>query len=118
MLGDSCKATLSHDTRSVTSAISKSLSTRGSTWAGTGDLVKLAKLCLCQDCVQTQLSDVVVAWVDELRSLDESEVGRADSVVDDQEMRSMVADLAPVKTLVAASVATRDLFSKVCGFLS
>jgi hypothetical protein len=61
---------------------------------------------------------VVVAWVDELRSLDESEVGRADSVVDDQEMRSMVADLAPVKTLVAASVATRDLFSKVCGFWS
>ena len=117
ILGDPCKATLSHDIRSVTTAVSKSLSKSGSAWAG-GDLINLARLCLCQDCSQTQLSDVVIAWVHELETPDEPKIERADSVVDDQEKRSMVADLAPVKTLVAASVATRDLLSKVYGFWS
>lgn len=118
ILVDSCKFMLSHNIRSVACAISKHFSKSDVSWTGAGALVNLARLCLCQDCSQTQLSDVVVAWMHELENTNGSEFDRADSVVDDQERKLMVTDLAPVKTLVAASVATRDLFNKVCGFWS
>lgn len=115
ILGDPCSATLPHGIRLATNAVLKQFTESGSAWSGC-ELVKLAKLCLCQDCGQTQLSDVVIAWVHELETQDEPELGRVDSVVDDQEKKSMVADLVPVKTLVAASIATRDVLSKVYGF--
>lgn len=118
LLADQCKAVLSHDIRPVTTSVSKSFSTSDSAWAETGTVVKLARLCLCRDCGQTQLSDVVVAWVQELENTNEPEIEKADSVVDDQEKKALVTDLAPVNTLIAASVATRDLFSKVYGFWS
>ncbi|KEQ65533.1 uncharacterized protein M437DRAFT_42014, partial [Aureobasidium melanogenum CBS 110374] len=117
ILVDSCKVMLSHNIRSVACAISKHFSKSDVSWVGTGYLVKLARLCLCQDCSQTQLSDVVIAWMHELENTNEPRFDEANSVVDDQK-RSMVAEPAPVRTLVAASVATRDLFSKVCGFWS
>lgn len=54
----------------------------------------------------------------ELENLNKPKVEKADSVVNEQEKRSLFADLVSVKTLVVASVTTRDLFSKVYGFWS
>lgn len=34
-------------------------------WALAGELIKLARLCLCEKC-QSQLTDFVMAWKDEL----------------------------------------------------
>jgi len=61
---------------------------------------------------------VVFAWVEELEHPVDRTVRRSDSVVDVDKMEvlSRIAEIAPVKSLVAASVATRDLVSKVWGF--
>ncbi|CAD0094130.1 unnamed protein product [Aureobasidium vineae] len=118
VLTDQCKTTLSNDTRPIVRAIPKSDSYGGNGWADAKYLAKLARLCLCQDCCQTHLSDVVIAWVNELLDPDGAEDERADSVVDPEETKPLITGLAPVKSLVAGSVATRNLFSKVCGFWS
>ncbi|CAD0112525.1 unnamed protein product [Aureobasidium uvarum] len=118
ILADQCKVTLSNNIRTTMSTFPKTDSYGSDAWTDTKYLFKLARLCLCEDCCQTQLSDVVVAWLNEILDAARDEDERADSVVDAEETKSLLAGLAPVKSLVAASVATRNLFSKVCGFWS
>jgi hypothetical protein len=120
LLAELCKATLSHDPLPTSTTISKHISKEVGVWAAAEYLVKLARSCLCDECCTTQLTDVVVAWVEELENPTERPVRRADSVIDAEKMvvSSKVVDIAPLKALVAASAATRDLVSKVLGFWS
>jgi hypothetical protein len=120
LLADQCKVTLSQNILPTAATIPSSILEIGDGWKETENLVKLARSCLCEDCYTTQLSDVVVAWVNELETPVERNVRRADSVVDTEEMGvvSRVVDIAPVKSLVAASVATREVFTKVLSFWS
>jgi hypothetical protein len=119
LLADQCKRTLSENMPSTTVSIPRSITQSDDGWTEAERLVKLARSCLCE-CCQTQLTDVVVAWVNEIENPIGATVRRADSVVDSEEMgiMSRVGDIAPVKTLVAASVATRGVFSKVFSFWS
>jgi hypothetical protein len=119
-LANPCKAALSHNTRPTFEPISRGIREERDGWKQAETLFKLARSCLCEECCQTQLSDVVVAWVNEIEDRVGKTVRRADYVVDLEEMdiMSRVADIAPVKTLVAASVATREVFSKVFSFWS
>jgi hypothetical protein len=120
LLANQCKATLSHNILPTISTGPESILKTGNAWSEAEYLIKLARLCLCEDCCITQLSDVVVAWINELENPVERIIRRADSVVDDEEMgvMSRVTDIAPVKSLVAASVATREIITKVWGFWS
>jgi hypothetical protein len=118
-LANPCKAVLPHDTRPAIDPNPRVLPNRGNIWAEAETLVKLAKSYLCEDCCTTQLSDVVVAWIKEIESPVERVRCRADSVVDcEGAIGSQGTDIAPVRSLVAASVATREVFSKVFGFWS
>ena len=120
LLAEQCKATLAHNTHLATHPISKSAVETGNVWTEAKHLVKLARSCLCEECCDTQLSDVVVAWVEELENPLHRTVRRADSVIDEEAVGavSRVVEMASVKSLVAASVATRDLVSKVWGLWS
>jgi hypothetical protein len=119
LLADQCKMALSENMSSSTDSIPRSITQSDNGWTEAERLVKLARSCLCE-CCQTQLTDVVVAWVNEIENPIGATVSGADSVVDPREMgiMSRVVDITPVKTLVAASVATREVFSKVFSFWS
>jgi hypothetical protein len=120
VLVNPCKAVLSNDTRPTIGQGSKTTHKPDNAWAEAETLVKLAKSCLCEDCCTTQLSDVVVAWVNEIENPVERGRRRTDSVVgsEDTSVVSRVVDISPVRTLVAASVATREVFNVVFGFWS
>lgn len=117
LLAKQCKAALSYNALPPAISFPKTNSEVGHGWDEAEYLVNLARRCLCEQCCATQLSDVVFAWVEELEHPVDRVVRRTDSVVDVDEMEvlSRIAEIAPVKSLVAASVATRDLVSKVWG---
>lgn len=120
LLADHCKRPLFHNIQTTPNATMKMVLNADSVWTEAGSLVRLARSCLCEECCTTQLSDVVVAWVDELDNLSEKTMHRADSVIDGEELGGVarIGEIAPVKSLVAASIATRDLVSKVWGYWS
>jgi len=118
LLAEQCKVALTHN--ALPPAISFPKNEVGHGWNKAEHLVNLARRCLCEQCCATQLSDVVFAWVEELEHPVDRTVRRTDSVVDEEEigMVSRVVDSAPVKSLVAASVATREFVSRAWGFWS
>jgi hypothetical protein len=120
ILANPYKTVLSNHTRPSLDPFLLSFLKSDNAWSEAETLVKLARSCLCEDCCTAQLLDVIVAWIKEIETPVERTRCRADSVVDHEEMTVMlqVVRIAPVETLVAASVATREVFSKVFGFWS
>lgn len=119
ILANPCKAVLPHHTRPIINANPRALPSPNDIWSEADSLIRLAKSCLCEDCCSTQLSDVVIAWIKEIENPVERVRRRADSVVDYEGTTvSRVIYVSPVRSLVAASVATREVFSKVFGYWS
>ncbi|THX28971.1 hypothetical protein D6D12_04506 [Aureobasidium pullulans] len=113
MLSDQCKVSVFYNIRSLAGAVIKNATNSSNSWTGAETLVRLAKLCLCQSCSQTQLFDVVAAWRKELDTLaNVVEVEMVDSPVEseseDKAASSGVmamASIGGVRSLLSASVA-------------